>query len=133
MTASKETVTSSKPTGQPLGEYLANIRTTKQLSLREVEEAANGIVSNAYLSQLEHGRISKPSPNILHCLAQVYGVSYETLMEKAGYIAAAASDSTGARRHGRVPTFAKENLTTEEEEALLEYLAFLRSKKGKRT
>jgi transcriptional regulator with XRE-family HTH domain len=104
----------------------------KQMSLRDVEEAANGIVSNAYLSQLEHGRISKPSPNILHCLAQVYGVSYETLMEKAGYIVAADPDQSGSRRHGRVPTFAKENLTPEEEEAMLEYLAFLRSRKGSR-
>lgn len=122
----------NKPPGQSLGEYIANIRTTKQMSLREVEEAANGLVSNAYLSQLEHGRISKPSPNILHCLAQVYGVAYETLMEKAGYIAAVRADQSGARRHGRVPTFAKANLTSEEEEELLKYLAFLRSKKGKR-
>ncbi|MCC6230795.1 MAG: helix-turn-helix domain-containing protein [Phycisphaerales bacterium] len=128
----KESVT-NKPTGQTLGEYLANVRTSKQLSLREVEEAAGGIVSNAYLSQLEHGRINKPSPNILHSLAQVYGVPYETLMEKAGYIAAATPDQTASRRHGRVATFAKDNLTKEEEEALLEYLAFLRSKKGKRS
>ncbi|MBX3392748.1 MAG: helix-turn-helix transcriptional regulator [Phycisphaeraceae bacterium] len=132
MTTDKECATTTKSPGQPLGEYLANVRTTKQMSLREVEEAANGVVSNAYLSQLEHGRIAKPSPNILHCLAQVYGVPYETLMEKAGYIAAATPSTTGSRRHGRVPTFAKENLTNEEEEALLEYLAFLRSKKGKR-
>jgi transcriptional regulator with XRE-family HTH domain len=132
MTTEKDCGTTTKPPGQSLGEYLANVRTTKQMSLREVEEAANGVVSNAYLSQLEHGRIAKPSPNILHCLAQVYAVPYETLMEKAGYIAAAAPESTGSRRHGRVPMFAKQNLTSEEEEALLEYLAFLRSKKGKR-
>ncbi len=123
---------SAKNTGQTLGEYLTNIRMAKRMSLREVEEAADGVVSNAYLSQLEHGRISKPSPNILHCLAQVYAAPYETLMEKAGYIAA-STDHAGSRRHGRVPTFARQNLTSEEEEALLEYLAFLRSKKGKRT
>ncbi|MDB5325899.1 MAG: transcriptional regulator [Phycisphaerales bacterium] len=119
--------------GQPLGDYLANVRTAKRMSLRNVEEAADGVVSNAYLSQLEHGRISKPSPNILHCLARVYGVAYETLMQKAGYIAAAANDETGLKRHGRVATFTKQNLTNEEEEALLEYLAFLRSKKGRKS
>ena len=43
-----------------LGEYLANVRIAKQLTLRAVEESTNGEVSNAYLSQLEHGRISKP-------------------------------------------------------------------------
>lgn len=118
--------------GQPLGDYLANVRTAKQMSLREVEEAADGVVSNAYLSQLEHGRISKPSPNILHCLARVYGVAYETLMQKAGYIGTATNDESGSKRHGRVATFAKQNLTNDEEEALLEYLAFLRSKKGRK-
>lgn len=118
--------------GQPLGDYLANVRAAKQMSLREVEEAADGVVSNAYLSQLEHGRISKPSPNILHCLARVYGVAYETLMQKAGYIGAATNDESGSKRHGRVATFAKQNLTNDEEEALLEYLAFLRSKKGRK-
>lgn len=117
--------------GQPLGDYLANVRAAKQMSLREVEEAADGIVSNAYLSQLEHGRIGKPSPNILHCLARVYGVPYETLMQKAGYIVATSNES-GSKRHGRVATFAKQNLTNDEEEALLEYLAFLRSKKGRK-
>ena len=127
---SKESTTSSG--GQSLGEYLANVRIAKRMSLREVEEATDGAVSNAYLSQLEHGRISKPSPNILHGLAQVYGVSYETLMEKAGYIANSEPVTTTQRRHGRVPTFAKDNLTQEEEEALLQYLAFLRSKKGPR-
>lgn len=113
--------------GKELGEYLANVRAIKKMKLREVEEASGGLVSNAYLSQLEHGRISKPSPNILHSLAEVYGVSYETLMEKAGYIATGTTKP--GRRHGRVPTFAKESLTPEEEEELIKYLAFLRSKR----
>jgi transcriptional regulator with XRE-family HTH domain len=126
-----ECSTSPRTPGQSLGAYLANVRITKRMSLREVEEAADRVVSNAYLSQLEHDRISKPSPNILHCLAQVYGVPYETLMEKAGYISAAPPERSASRRHGRVATFAKENLTSDEEEALLEYLAFLRSKRGK--
>jgi transcriptional regulator with XRE-family HTH domain len=116
---------------QSLGEYLANIRTAKRMTLREVEEATAHEVSNAYLSQLENGRISKPSPNILHCLSKVYGASYEVLMEKAGYIAT-TSDRGESERHGRIPTFAKENLTVEEEEELLQYLAFLRSRKSKK-
>jgi transcriptional regulator with XRE-family HTH domain len=99
------------------------------MTLREVEEATNHEVSNAYLSQLENGRISKPSPNILHSLAKVYGVAYDVLMEKAGYITAAATRGE-TERHGRIPTFTHENLTPEEEEKLLEYLAFLRRRKG---
>jgi transcriptional regulator with XRE-family HTH domain len=117
------------PRAQSLGDYLANIRATKKLTLREVEEATNQNVSNAYLSQLEHGRISKPSPNILHDLANVYGVPYAILMEKAGYITASGYDE--ARKHGRIATFANEHLTQNEEEQLLQYLAFLRLRKNR--
>lgn len=126
---SKETP--DKGGSQPLGSYLAYVREARTLTLREVEEATGGAVSNAYLSQLEHGRIKKPSPNILHALAEVYGVAYEALMEKAGYITSSAPMKRKAGRHGRVATFAKEGLSPEEEEALLEYLAFLRSRKGR--
>tara|TARA_A100000171_G_scaffold52439_2_gene70784 strand:- start:1187 stop:1498 length:312 start_codon:yes stop_codon:yes gene_type:complete len=100
------------------------------MSLREVEDACDGVVSNAYLSQLEHDKINKPSPNILHALAEVYAVPYSTLMTKAGYIAETQSPKKKSGRHAQVPTFATDDLTPEEEEALLEYLAFLRSRKG---
>lgn len=109
-----------------LGQYLANERMIRGLTLRQVEEATGKEVSNAYLSQLEHDRITKPSPHILHKLAEVYAVRYEVLMEKAGYIKSTACRSEGDR-HGRIPTFAEKDLTSEEEEALLQYLAFLRS------
>lgn len=112
-----------------LGQYLANNRKSKKMTLREVEEASE--VSNAYLSQLEHDRITKPSPNILYKLSSVYGVPYEILMSKAGYLSD-PSTRQDDQKHGRVATFANDNLTQEEEEALLEYLAFLRSRKGGR-
>lgn len=106
-----------------LGRFLADLRAAKRLTLRDVEEASEKAVSNAYLSQLENGHISSPHPSILHSLAVVYGVPYETLMEKAGYITP-----------GAVPTVATfaigEDLTNEEQEKLLEYLAFIRSRKG---
>ena len=117
---------------QALGEYLRNLRDSLRLTLREVEEASR--VSNAYLSQLEHGKISKPSPHILFKLAAVYGVPYEKLMEKAGYITRAKPDASAKQksRGGKLPTFALEDLTEEEEEELLRYLAFLRSRKGRK-
>ena len=46
-----------------LGSLLADLRQAKGLSLREVEEATGRAVSNAYLSQLENGKIQKPSPS----------------------------------------------------------------------
>jgi transcriptional regulator with XRE-family HTH domain len=114
--------------GRPndLGAVLADLRTAKGLSLREVEEATDKAVSNAYLSQLENGKIKKPSPNVLHSLAEVYVVPYETLMEKAGYLL--PSEDGGGRRK-RLAAFAIDDLTAEEEEELLKYLAFIRSRK----
>jgi len=112
--------------GRPseLGAMLADLRTAKRLSLREVEEATGKAVSNAYLSQLENGKIKKPSPNVLHKLAEVYAVPYEALMEKAGYLL----PSDGSRRRKGLAVFAIDDLTAEEEEELLKYLAFLRSR-----
>ena len=114
--------------GRPneLGAVLADLRTAKGLSLREVEEATGKAVSNAYLSQLENGKIQKPSPNVLHSLSEVYAVPYEALMEKAGYLLPSEGNATGRRR--RLAAFAIDDLTAEEEEELLKYLAFLRSR-----
>lgn len=113
-----------------LGAYLKSLRNGVPMTLREVEEATNRDVSNAYLSQLENNRISKPSPNILHTLSTIYSAPYEKLMEKAGYIT--PGQNTGSSKHGRAATCSVDNLTPEEEKELLEYLAFYRSKR-KRT
>ena len=112
--------------GQPnvIGVVLADLRKAKGLSLRDVQEATGGAVSNAYLSQLERQKIKKPSPDILRRLAKVYGVPYETLMEKAGYLLPDIDGEGGRRR--RLAVFAIDDLTAEEEEELLKYLAFLR-------
>ena len=110
-----------------LGDYLKSVRRSLNLSLRDVEEATDKEVSNAYLSQLETGKISKPSPHILFALSMAYSVSYEMLMERAGYIAPTQGRAAGAK-HGKAATFAIENLTPEEEKALLEHLAYLRWK-----
>ena len=118
--------------GQPaeLGALLADPRTAKGLSLREVEEATDRAVSNAYLGQLENERIKKPSPNVLHTLAKVYSVPYEALMEKAGYLLPTEDGSgqqDGSGRRKRLAVFAIDDLTGEEEE-LLKCPALLRSR-----
>lgn len=110
----------------PLGKYLQSVRENEQLSLRAVEKAVG--ISNAYLSQLESGKIKQPSPSILHKLAELYDISYAEIMKLAGYPvleeATNNTDHTGfASRIGPV--------TPEEETALVEYLNFLRSR-GKR-
>jgi len=119
----------------PLGQYLWDLRQASGLSLREVEKWAG--VSNAYVSQLETGKIVKPSPDVLHRLDETYAsrlprnarvlASFKRMMELAGH----PTPKKDAAREGRLPTFGGEELTSEEEEELLKYLAFLRMRKGK--
>ncbi|WP_341929189.1 transcriptional regulator [Methyloversatilis discipulorum] len=111
-----------------LGQYLASIRNDRKMSLRQVEEASGKEVSNAYLSQLENGKIQQPSPTILNKLAEIYRIEYITLMELAGYLPAAATRSEG-QRHGRIATFAEHNLSPDEEAELLDFLKHIRSRK----
>src|ERR1700752_1741933 len=105
-------------TGESLGRYLKSVRLGSKMTLRDVEEATGKEVSNAYLSQLEGGKITKPSPHILYALSTALGVAYEALMERAGYIVPAATHLDG-EKHGRAATFAIDHLTAEEESELL--------------
>src|SRR5215813_3923668 len=66
-----------------LGELLADARARRKLTLRAVQEAIG--ISNAYLSQLETGKVQSPSPVVLHKLSELYGLPYATVMEVAGY------------------------------------------------
>ncbi len=51
-------------------------------TLREVE-ALTGI-SNAYISQLENGKISDPSVKTIFLLSKLYGVTVEHIMLQSG-------------------------------------------------
>jgi transcriptional regulator with XRE-family HTH domain len=116
------------PVALTLGQYLASIRTDRSMTLRQVEEATNKVVSNAYLSQIENDKVQQPSPNVLHALAEIYGIDFGELMERAGHVTAPRSSGDN-QRHGRVATFADHNLTPEEEAELVRYLKFIRSSK----
>lgn len=111
-----------------LGAFLRKARQDVKMSLRDVEEATGKEVSNAYLSQLESGKITKPSPHILYSLSTALGVAYDSLMERAGYIVPSAGRPRGIK-HGRAASFAINNLTAEEESELLDYLSYIRSKR----
>lgn len=66
-----------------LGEYLANIRKEKGISLREVNKFKD--ISYSHLSMIEHGK-RNVTPALLRNLADLYNVDYLDLYEKAGYI-----------------------------------------------
>ena len=114
--------------GLTLGHYLATVRKDRGLSLRDVEKATEKTVSNAYLSQIENAQIKRPSPNILHAIAEVYDLSYDDLMERAGYAAHKKSRSALQARP-RIATFSGQNLTEQEEAELVQYLSFMRSRR----
>jgi transcriptional regulator with XRE-family HTH domain len=107
-----------------LGSFLAKARSATGKSLRAVERETG--ISNAYLSQLETGKIRTPAPQNLHRLAEIYRVPYELLMELAGFPVPDASTgpSTWASANGRIGP-----VTPDEEESLMEYLQFIRSRK----
>jgi transcriptional regulator with XRE-family HTH domain len=110
-----------------LGSMLRGGRERKSLSLRAVERATG--VSNAYLSQLESGKIRQPSPVVLHKLAELYDLPYAAVMERAGYPAAT---EVGVEAAPSVIDSRLGPITTEEEHALREYLEFLRSRRGRK-
>ena len=113
-----------------LAAALGTDRKCKGFTLRQVE-AATG-VSNAYVSQLETGKIKTPSPSTLHKLSVLYGASYESYMSLAGYpvpkgpgpeLPKAASQL--ASRIGDV--------SQSEADALVDYLKFLRQRSAERS
>jgi transcriptional regulator with XRE-family HTH domain len=115
-----------------LSDYLRALRSASGFSLRQVEEATE--VSNAYLSQLENDKIAKPSPDILHALAAFYGVEYEVLMEKAGYLKKRDPGNPGrGEKTGRLAASSLGKITGEEEAELLNYLGYIRSQKKKKS
>jgi transcriptional regulator with XRE-family HTH domain len=101
-------------------ELLAVARRAKGVSLREVERATG--VSNAYISQMESGAVSEPSPRKLQVLAKYYGLSYGTLMNACGYAIPSASPAS----QSDAPTFMGEKLTPEESAAMGAFLHELR-------
>lgn len=106
------------------GEYFKALREAKGLTLREVEKQTD--VSNAYLSQLESGKIKQPSPITLHKLAQFYEVGYEVLMSKVGY---PVSERAAKLKKTNFISHRFGNLSQEEELELLEYLKFIRNRR----
>jgi transcriptional regulator with XRE-family HTH domain len=99
------------------------------MTLREVEEATNKDVSNGYLSQLEGGKISKPSPHVLHTLSGVLNTDYESLMQRAGYLLPSPAQRAHTSKNEPAATFSINNLTSDEEAELLEFLTFIRTRK----
>jgi len=110
-----------------LGSFIAAARQHQQLTLRAVETRTG--ISNAYLSQLETGKIRSPSPVMLQKLSDLYGIPYTTVLELAGYPVPESGklDSSLTDIAARLGP-----VTSDEADELADYLKYLRSKQNKR-
>lgn len=121
--------TSRQPSSNPLGPFLKSTRRSVGLSLRDVEAKTD--ITNGYLSQIENQLISKPSPNVLFSLAELYGIDYSDLLERAGHRvpgAPAGASVQGESLNG-IPLRALEDLSEAEKTDLMDYLNYLKSKR----
>lgn len=115
-----------------LGTFFREARKAEKATLRFVEQQTG--ISNAYLSQLENGKIRQPSPTLLHKLCELYDVSYAKAMNLAGYPLPNEPEVTNEPIDTSSPGLFNRfgDITADEEKKLAEYLEFLRSKPRRR-
>jgi HTH-type transcriptional regulator, competence development regulator len=106
------------------GAVIRQAREVRGLSAVDAARAAG--ISAAYLSKLENGGVKKPSPHVLHQLSEALAVPYADLMRLNGYrlpgdAAGPAGDTVA------VALFA--DLSDDERDELLEYLAWYRTRR----
>lgn len=89
------------------GAYLKQAIEKRGCSYRQLSILAD--IDHTYISKIVNGKMGPPSPEILKKLSKPLGVSYEELMEKAGYINlpnrpdANSSQTFTASRMAKVP------------------------------
>jgi HTH-type transcriptional regulator, competence development regulator len=107
-----------------IGGVLRRAREIRQLSTGDAARAAG--ISPAYLNRLENDAVKKPSPHVLHQLSDALAIPYDELLRLSGYPLPNRTDDAPAQTVGAA-LFA--DLTDDEREELLEYLAWYRSRR----
>ena len=110
-----------------LGVTLRQAREVRELSAVDAARAAR--ISPAYLNRLENDAVKKPSPPVLHQLSEALGLPYAELMRLSGYRVPDGSTPAGNAEIGSA-LFA--NLTEDERDELLAYLAWYRTRRRTR-
>lgn len=67
-----------------IGDYIKSVRKEKKITSRKLAELSQ--VSQAYISQLETGKHSSPSPEVLEKIATALDIPHFDLMKEAGYL-----------------------------------------------
>lgn len=115
-------------TKSELGPFLKSVRSSIGYTLREVEAKTGGRIKNGYLSQVENGQIANPSASMLWELADLYGLEYGELLEKAGYRRPSSNERIGdvpRELYDGIPLRALAELNADERAELRRYLEFL--------
>ena len=107
-----------------IGAVLKQARDVRELSGVDAARAAG--ISPAYLSKLESDAVKRPSPHVLHQLSEALGLPYAQLMRLSGYQVPGATEPSAAQE---VSSALFADLSDDEREELLEYLAWYRTRR----
>ena len=110
--------------GVSIGAILRQAREVRGRS--SVETARSARISSAYLSKLENDAVKRPSPEVLHRLSKVLDVPYAELMALVGHPLPSVDVTPD---HARLSEALFADLTDDERDELIEYLAWYRSRK----
>jgi transcriptional regulator with XRE-family HTH domain len=112
------------------GAVLKRAREVRELSAGDAARAAG--ISAAYLSKLESDAVKRPSPHVLHALGEALNLPYADLMRLSGYRVPGDADGDTAVPAATVGLALFSDLTDDEREELLEYLAWYRARRRSR-
>jgi transcriptional regulator with XRE-family HTH domain len=108
------------------GAVLKQARGVRGLSAVDAARAAD--ISPAYLSKLENNAVKRPSPHVLHQLSEALAVPYAELMRLCGY-RLPGEPGHDAAISGTIGAALFADLTDDERDELLEYLAWYRARR----
>jgi HTH-type transcriptional regulator, competence development regulator len=111
-----------------IGSVLRQAREVRELSAVDAAKAAG--ISAAYLGKLEGDAVKHPSPHVLHRLSQALTLQYADLMRLCSYHVPGAQEL--AEVGGSIAGALFADLTDDEREELLEYLAWYRARRRSR-
>lgn len=108
-----------------LGDFIKEKRNLKNWSQRDL--AAKSGVSNAAISRIESGKRKEPSSSVLKDIAAALDVPVENLLQQAGVISDSSTSTTQSSLESS-SYVSVEDLSADEIEDLMKYIAFLKSK-----
>lgn len=109
-----------------LGEFIKEKRNLKNWSQRDL--AAKSGVSNAEISRIESGKRKEPSSSVLKDIAVALDVPVEDLLQQAGVISDSSTSTTQSSFESSAYV-SVEDLSADEIEDVMKYIAFLKSQR----